>query len=162
MSTHSKPILRTLLGLATFLIAAGPTFAQDAPATDARYCEVTIDFSVNGHPVAAPNTIVEFGKEAEVTIRDANGVHGWQIAFVVDAPTLARRAMVMPSRFALSEMAKDQAFLRAEPHLNLVPGQRATLDMAFDDGRKASFAVLAEIRSAAEVDARLEAAGEAN
>jgi hypothetical protein len=159
MSVHPKQLLRMLLSLAAFVTAVNPTFAQDA---DARYCEVTIDFKVNGHAVASPNTIVEFGKEAEVTIRDANGVHGWQIAFVVDEQSLVRRAVVMPTRIQLFELANDQSFLRAEPHLNLVPGQRANLEMAFDDGRKASLSVLAEMRTAAEVKASLEAAGESN
>jgi len=160
MSMRPKQLLRPLLSLAAFVSAANPAFAQQEPVVDEHYCEVTIDFKVNGHAIASPNTIVEFGKEAEVTIRDANGIHGWQIAFVVDEQSLVRRAMVMPMRVQLLELANDKSFLRAEPHLNLVPGQRANLEIAFDDGRKASLSVLAEIRSAAEVKAHLDAAGE--
>lgn len=135
--------------------------AQDQIDPNARYCEVAMDVRVNDRVVASPNAIVEFGKEAEVTIHDpGNNPHGWQIRFVVDEPSLVRRALVMPSRIQLFELADDRSFLRAEPHLNIVPGQPANLEMALDDGRKVSLNVTGVIRSGAEIQAHFDAAGE--
>ena len=122
----------------------------DAPA--AHYCEIAMDFSVDGKRIAAPSAIVEFGKEAEVTIGDENS-HAWRFRILADEPTIVRRAGVIPVSVDLYEVAEGKEYLRASPHVNLSPGQRADLETIFadGDGRKAHIAVVANLRSDAEV-----------
>lgn len=141
------------------LIVSLPAIAQDPNAASAHYCEIAIDLTIDGHPVASPSAIVEFGKQAEFTLRDVDGVHGWQLNIVVDEPAVVRRVLAMPTRMQLFELDGDQSFLRAEPHVAAVPGQRANLDVMLSgtDDRRANLALTAELRTDAEVKARLNA-----
>jgi len=155
-----KPALPPIANRLLFVALAATLSASAAAAepTQAHYCEVNMDLAINGHTVISPSAIVEFGKEAEFTIRDADGVHGWQIKLVVDEPSVKRRVLVMPSSMQLFELAGDQSILQAEPHLSTAPGQHADLQMtlADDSGRRATLGFIAEIRSDAEVQARLD------
>lgn len=158
-----RTMLLRILPLALIGLALGTVASAQTPIDpDARYCDVSMDVRVNGRTVASPDAIVEFGKEAEVTIRDTNHPHGWQIRFVVDEPTLIRRALAIPTNIQLFELADDRSFLRAEPHLSVVPGQPANLEMALEDGRKVSLTVTASVLTGAQVQAHLDAAGESS
>jgi hypothetical protein len=156
-----RTTLTRILPLALISLAISPVASAQTPIDpNARYCDVSMDVRVNGRTVASPDAIVEFGKEAEVTIRDTNHPHGWQIRFVVDEPTLIRRALAMPTNIQLFELADDRSFLRAEPHLSVVPGQPANLEMALEDGRKVSLTVTASVLTGAQVQAHLDATAE--
>jgi hypothetical protein len=156
-----RTTLFRILPLALISLAISPAASAQTPIDpNARYCDVSMDVRVNGRTVASPDAIVEFGKEAEVTIRDTNHPHGWQVRFVVDEPTLIRRALAMPTNIQLFELADDRSFLRAEPHLSVVPGQPANLEMALEDGRKVSLTVTATILTGAQVQAHLDATAE--
>jgi hypothetical protein len=156
-----RTTLTRILPLVLISLAIGPVASAQTPIDpNARYCDVSMDVRVNGRTVASPDAIVEFGKEAEVTIRDTNHPHGWQIRFVVDEPTLIRRALAMPTNIQLFELADDRSFLRAEPHLSVVPGQPANLEMALEDGRKVSLTVTASVLTGAQVQAHLDATAE--
>ncbi|MGH8173341.1 MAG: hypothetical protein ACREPX_09340 [Rhodanobacteraceae bacterium] len=157
-SIFLRALLVALIGLPVAHIA----IAQDAIDPNARYCDVSMEVRINGRAVVSPDAIVEFGKEAEITIRDANQPHGWQLKFVVDEPTTIRRATAMPVRIQLFELADDRSFLRAEPHMNLVAGQPASLEMALEDGRKVSLSVTAAILSGEEVQAHIDATTESS
>ena len=140
-----------LLLLPVFASIGSPANADPPPA---HYCEIAMDFSVSGKPVAAPSAIVEFGKEAEITIGNPDE-HAWQFRIVADEPTVIRRAGVIPISVDLYEIAKGESVLRASPHFNAVPGQRADIQTIFgdDDGRKAQITLVANLRSDADVDA---------
>jgi hypothetical protein len=120
----------------------------------AHYCEIAMDFSVNGRPIAAPSTIVEFGKEAEITL-SRDGMTGWQFRILADEAAVVRRATAIPIDIAIYELVNGEPVLRATPHLRIVLGQRVDLDTTFgeDDGRKAHIALVANLRSDAEVGA---------
>ena len=142
------------------MIALMPGIAAESNAAPAHYCEVVMDLTIDGRLVGSPSAIVEFGKQAEITLRDAGGVHGWQLTIVVDEPSVVRRALAMPAQMQLFELDGDESVLRAEPHIAVVPGQHATLEMplAGTDGRRAKLGFTAQIRTEAEVKARLDAA----
>ena len=146
-------MLGVLAGFATIATADEPS---------ARYCEVAMEFSLNGKTVAAPTAIVEFGKEAEVTIGNPDE-HAWQFRIFVDEPTIVRRANVIPVSVELYEIGEGKPYLRASPHIKAVPGQRADIDTIFadGDGRRAHIALVANPRSGAEVEALRNAAGDA-
>jgi hypothetical protein len=131
--------------LAVLIVVAG--IANADPPT--RYCQIAMDFSVNGRPVAAPSTIVEFGREAEITLSRDDGMTGWQFRIVADEPTIVHRVNVIPVRMDLFELINGQAVLRATPHFAVAPGQRADLDTQFgeDDGRKAHIGLVANLRA---------------
>jgi hypothetical protein len=137
--------------VASALAIFATTLHADPPA---RYCEVAIDFSIEGKHVAAPSAIVAFGEEAEVTIGDPDE-HAWRFRILVDAPAIVHRVNVMPVSIALDEIAKGEAYTKASPSLKAVPGQRADIETIFgnDDGRHAHLAVVANPRSDAEVEA---------
>jgi hypothetical protein len=133
-----------------WLLAAVVGIAGIANADSAtRYCEIAMDFSVNGRPVAAPSTVVEFGKEAEITLSRDDGATGWQFRIVADEPTIVHRVNVIPISMDLFELINGQAVLRASPHFAVAPGQRADLDTQFgeDDGRKAHIGLVASLRA---------------
>jgi hypothetical protein len=138
-----------------FVLAAlvGSAAAHAAPA-DTPYCEVAMEFSVDGKSVAAPSLVVRFGEPADVTIGDPAG-HAWRFHVLADAPTIVHRANVIPVSVELDEIADGNAYRRASPHLGAVPGQRADLETIFGDGdgRKARITLVATPRSEAEVEA---------
>jgi hypothetical protein len=142
-------------GTSSFLavLAVLATAAHAAPA-DTPYCEVAMEFSIDGKAVAAPSLIVRFDEQADVTIGDPAG-HAWRFRILADAPTVVRRANVIPVSVELDEIAEGNAYLRASPHLGAVPGQRADLETIFGngDGRKARITLVATPRSEAEVEA---------
>jgi hypothetical protein len=145
-----------------FLAGALAVFATslhaDPPATG--YCEVAMDFSLDGKRIAAPNALVAFGQEAEVTIGNPDE-HAWRFRILVDAPTVVRRVNVIPVSIALDEIAKGDAYPKASPELKAVPGQRVDIETIFanGDGRHAHLAVVVTPRSDADVEALRENAG---
>lgn len=140
--------------LAYVLLAGIATIATGAGAQSAHYCEIAMDFSVNGKPVAAPSAIVEFGKDAEITIGNQDE-HAWRFHIVADEPAIVHRVNVIPVSVDLYEIAEGKPYLRASPHFNATPGQRADIDTIFaeGDGRKAHIALVANLRSDADVEA---------
>lgn len=141
---------RFALALAATLVAAGAS--ADAPV--APYCEVAMEFSLDGKPVASPSVLVRYGEPADVTIGDPAG-HAWHFRVLADAPTVVRRANVIPVDVALYEVAKGEEYSRLSPRMKLVPGQRADIDTVFGngDGRKAHVAIVANPRTEDEVNA---------
>lgn len=140
-----------ILVASALAIFAAAAYADPAPA---QYCEVAIDFSIDGKHVAAPSAIVAFGEEAEVTIGNPDE-HAWRFRILVDAPAVVHRVTVIPVGIALDEIAKGEAYAKASPELRAVPGQRADIETIFGngDGRHAHLAVVATPRSEAEVEA---------
>jgi hypothetical protein len=138
--------------LAGVLVVLAPAARADPPSL--HYCEISIDFSLNGKRVGAPSAIVEFGQEAEVTIGDPDG-HAWRFRILADAPALDHRVTVIPVGIALDEIVKGDAYTKASPQLKAVPGQRADIETIFGngDGRHAHLAVVANPRSDADIEA---------
>ena len=128
-----------------------------------HYCEVAIDFSIDGKDIAAPSALVAFGEEAEVTIGNPDE-HAWRFRIRADAPAVVRRVSVLPVSIALDEIAQGTAYPRASPELRAVPGQRADIETIFGDGdgRRVHFAVVANPRSDADVEALRSAGTESN
>lgn len=155
MQINARSSARMLLASA-FAIFATSLQADPPPL---HYCEVAIDFSVNGKRVATPTAIVAFGEEAEVMIGNPHE-HAWRFRILADAPAVVRRANVIPVSIALDEIAEGKAYSRASPELKAVPGQRVDIDTIFGDGdgRRAHLAVVANPRSDAEIDALRNAA----
>ena len=58
-----------------------------ADEPDSRYCEIAINLSIDGREIAAPSVIVEFGKDAEITVSRDDGQSGWRFHIIADAPT---------------------------------------------------------------------------
>ena len=147
----------TLLAAAALAIVP-PILHADPPA--AGYCEVAIDFSLDGKRIAAPSAIVAFGEEAEVTIGNPDE-HAWRFHILADAPAVVHRVSVIPVGIALDEIAKGDAYPKASPQLKAVPGQRADIESIFGngDGRRAHLTVVATPRSDAEVEAMRANAG---
>jgi hypothetical protein len=148
MPIHARlraPILAMLALFATAVRADPPPL---------RYCEVAIDFSIDGKPIAAPSALVAFGEEAEITIGNPDE-HAWRFRVFVDAPAVVRRVNVIPVSIALDEIAAGTAYTRASPELKATPGQRAEIETIFGggDGRHAHLSVVANPRSDAEVEA---------
>lgn len=144
---HAASLLVTS-ALALFAIA----LHADPPLVN--YCEIAIDFSINGKHIAAPSTIVEFGREAEIVIGEPDE-HAWRFRILADAPTVVHRANVIPVSIELEEIAEGNTYPRASPALKAVPGQRADIETIFGDGdgRHAHLVVVANLRSDAEVEA---------
>ncbi|HEV7490921.1 MAG TPA: hypothetical protein VGO25_08955 [Rhodanobacteraceae bacterium] len=142
--------------LITSILCAG-LFAR-ASAQDVRYCEVAFDFNVQGKPIAAQSTIVEFGQPKDITIDKPDLSGAWQFRIVVDPPTMIRRAVTIPIDIEIYEITAGQSYLRAAPHIGAVPGQHADLQMIFgdDDGRRARIGLVANPRSDAEAQALIE------
>lgn len=139
------------------LLAAIASFSINATADppSAHHCEIAIDFSVNGRAIAAPSALVEFGKEAEITLSRDDGISGWRFAIVADEPTVIHRVNVIPISIDVYELVNGESVLRATPHFAVAPGQRADLDTTFgeDDGRSAHIALVANLRSDGDVEA---------
>jgi hypothetical protein len=127
----------------------------------AGYCEVAIDFTLDGKHIAAPSAIVAFGEEAEVTIGNPDE-HAWRFRILADAPAVVHRVNVIPVGIALDEIAQGTAYPKASPELKAVPGQRADIETIFGDGdgRHAHLTVVANPRSEAEVQAMRGGSGE--
>ena len=145
--------------LAVALVAFATATRADPPP--AHYCEVAIDFSIDGRRIAAPSAIVAFGEEAEVTIGNPDE-HAWRFRILAGEPAVVHRVNVIPVGIALDEIAKGDAYPKASPELKAVPGQRADIDAIFGngDGRRAHLAVVATPRSDADIEAlRQNAAG---
>jgi len=138
--------------LAALLVVFAMAARADPPTL--RYCEIAIDFSLDGKRIAAPSAIVEFGQEAEVTIGDPDG-HAWRFRILADAPTVDHRVTIIPVGIALDEIAKNNAYPKAAPQLKAVPGQRADIETIFGngDGRRAHLVVVANPRSDADIEA---------
>ena len=128
--------------------------AAHADPPPVHYCEIALDFSVNGKKVAAPSAIVEFGQEAEITIGNPEE-HAWRFRILTDAPTVVRRANVIAISLTLEEIAKDTAYARASPEIKAVPGQRIDIETIFTggDGRNAHIGLVANPRTDAEIEA---------
>ena len=156
---HAPSIL--LASALTLLAAALFATALRADPPPARYCEVAIDFSLDGKRVASPSALVEFGQEAEVMLGNPDE-HAWRFRILVDAPTIAHRVNVIPVSIALDEIAEGTAYQRASPDLRAVPGQRADIETIFGDGdgRHAHLVIVANPRSDAEVEALRNGSGE--
>jgi hypothetical protein len=149
--------LQLLLGA---LVGIAGIANADPPSP--HYCEVAMELSLNGRSVAvAPGTIVEFGKEAEITL-SRDGMTGWQFRILADEPNVVRRASAVPVDIAIYELVNGEPVLRATPHLRIALGQRADLDTTFgeEDGRKAHIALVVNLRSDADVEAQMESAKE--
>ena len=141
------------------LLAAVSVAAAQSDTATVRYCEVALDFSLDGRAVAAPSALLEFGQTADVTVGDE--MHGWRFSIVAGEPRVVRRANVIPVEIDLYELANGEAVLRASPHFGVAPGQRADLETIFpDDGRKAHIGLVANLRSDAEVEALRRGASE--
>jgi hypothetical protein len=140
---------------APFVLAALASFAGGAHAQPANepYCEIAMEFSIDGKAIAAPSLVVRFGEAADVTIGDPSG-HAWRFHVLADAPTIVHRANAIPVSVELDEIAEGRTFVRASPHFGAVPGQRAEIETIFGngDGRKAQIALVATPRSEAEVE----------
>jgi hypothetical protein len=138
--------------------------AATAGAQQPRYCEVAFTVAINGKPVAAPSLVVEYGTPADVTIEKPDRTGSWQFHVTVDPPTMIRRATTIPVDIAITELTAGESYLRAEPQIGTVPGQRATIETIFgnDDGRKATIQLVATPRSDAEVEAIKQAASAGN
>jgi hypothetical protein len=134
----------------TFGLALGAPHVRADPLP-AQYCEIAIDFSLDGKHVAAPSAIVAFGEEAEVTIGNPDE-HAWRFRILADAPAVVHRVNVIPVSIALDEIAKGDAYNKASPQLKAVPGQRADIETIFGngDGRHAHLTVVANPRSTAD------------
>lgn len=150
MRAH-RSFLVSLVVAGAFASSAIPLHAEP-PA--AGYCEVAIDFSIDGKRIAAPSALVAFGEEAEVTIGNPDE-HAWRFRIFADAPTVVRRASVIPVSITLDEIAEGTAYPRASPTLKAVPGQRADIETIFGegDGRHAHLAVVANPRTEDEIEA---------
>jgi len=150
MHASGRPIGSVILAGVLAMFAAS---SQADPPSDG-YCEVAIDFSLDGKHVAAPSAIVAYGQEAEFTIGNPDE-HAWRFRILVDAPAVVRRVNVIPVSIALDESAKGEAYTKASPALKAVPGQRADIETIFGngDGRHAHLVVVANPRSEAEVEA---------
>ena len=150
MQLNRRPTASIFAASALALFAT----AADADPPVAHYCEIAMDFSVNGQHIAAPSALVAFGEEAEVTIGNPDE-HAWRFHILADAPTVVHRANVIPVSIGLDEIAQGNAYPRASPELKAVPGQRAQIDTIFGDGdgRHAHIAVVANLRSDADVEA---------
>jgi hypothetical protein len=137
------------LALVTIALLAVVAHAQPA---DTPYCEVAIEFSIDGKEVAAPSLLVRFGEAADVTIGDP-AEHAWHFRVLADAPAVVHRASVIPVGLELHEIAEGREYVRLSPQMKLVPGQRAQIDTMFGngDGRKAHVAIVANPRTAADV-----------
>jgi hypothetical protein len=139
-----------------FLAAALASFAAavHAQPADTPYCEIAMEFSLDGKQVAAPNLLVRFGEAADVTIGNP-AEHAWHFRVLADAPAVVRRANVIPVGVELYEVAEGQEYSRLSPQMKLVPGQRADIDTVFGngDGRKAHVAIVANPRTEAAVEA---------
>lgn len=140
--------------LIPFLAALSLGVAAHAQPVDAPYCEIAMQFSLDGHAVASPSVLVRYGEPADVTIGDPAG-HAWHFRVLADAPTIVRRANVIPVGIELYEVAKGEEYARLSPQMKLVPGQRAEIDTVFGngDGRKAHVAIIANPRTEADVEA---------
>jgi hypothetical protein len=136
------------------LAAAFAAAAVHAQPVDTPYCEVAMEFSLDGRQVAAPSVLVRFGEPADVTVGDPSG-HAWHFRVLADAPAIVHRANVIPVGLDLYEVAKGQEYSRLSPQMKLVPGQRADIDTVFGngDGRKAHVAIVANPRTEADVEA---------
>ncbi|HJU39746.1 MAG TPA: hypothetical protein VJ724_09250, partial [Tahibacter sp.] len=78
----------------------------------------------------------------------------WRFVVAADAPTIVRRATVIPIDIEIYELSEGKSFLRTSPHLSVAPGQRAELDMPFgDDVRRAHLTFVANPRADADADA---------
>ena len=154
MPIHDRFRAALLVALA---LAATSASADPPPL---HYCEVAIDFSIDGKPIAAPSALVAFGEEAEVTIGDPAD-HAWRFRILADAPAVVHRVTVIPVSIALDEIAQGAAYQKASPQLKAVPGQRADIEAIFGagDGRRAHLAVVANPRSDADVEAQRDGDG---
>ncbi len=143
---HAVPFLAAAL--------ASLTAVADAQPVETPYCEVAMEFSLDGRQVAAPSVLVRFGEAADVTIGDPSG-HAWHFRVLADTPALVRRANVIPVGVELYEIAEGREFRRLSPQMKLLPGQRAQIDTIFGngDGRKAHIAIVANPRTEADVEA---------
>lgn len=146
-----------ILAASALAIFAATAHADPPPA---QYCEVAIDFSIDGKRIATPSAIVAFGEEAEVMVGNPDE-HAWRFRILVDPPAVVRRVNVIPVSIALDEIAKGEAYTKASPDLRAVPGQRADIETIFGngDGRHAHLAVVANPRSEAEVEALRDSEG---
>lgn len=151
---------RTAILAASALTLFAATVRADPPGTN--YCEVSIDFSLDGRHIASPSAIVAFGEEAEVTIGDPDQ-HAWRFRILAGAPAVVHRVNVIPVGIALDEIAKGDAYAKASPELKAVPGQRADIETIFGngDGRRAHLTVVANPRSDADVEAMKQGAASA-
>ena len=150
MHASGRPIGSVILAGALAMFAAS---SQADPPSDG-YCEVAIDFSLDGKHGAAPSAIVAYGQEAEVTIGDPDE-HAWRFRILVDPPAVVRRVNTIPVSIALDEIAKGTAYPKASPDLRAVPGQRADIEtiLGDGDGRRVHLVVVANPRSDTDVEA---------
>jgi hypothetical protein len=142
---HAVPLLAASL---VSLVSAAKAQPADTP-----YCEVAMQFSLDGKAIAAPSVLVRFGEPADVTVGNP-AEHAWRFHVLAGAPAVVRRANVIPVGVELYEVAEGREFARLTPQMKLVPGQRADIDTIFGngDGRKAHIAIVANPRTEADVE----------
>lgn len=145
-------MIRRTIVLAAALAAVVTSAYAQTPSTP--YCEIAMEFSLDGKAVGSPSVLVRYGEPADVTIGDPDG-HAWHFRVLADAPAIVHRASVIPVGLELYEVAKGEEYARLTPQLKLVPGQRADIDTVFanGDGRKAHVAIVANPRTEADADA---------
>ncbi|HET7923780.1 MAG TPA: hypothetical protein VFL30_02725, partial [Rhodanobacteraceae bacterium] len=80
------PIFNRFRAPILFALAFAVTGAHADPPP-AHYCEVAIDFSIDGKHIAAPSALVAFGEEAEVTLGEP-AEHAWRFRILASAPTV--------------------------------------------------------------------------
>jgi len=150
---HAVPFLAAALASLMSVAHAQPI--------ETPYCEVAMEFSLDGRQVAAPSVLVRFGEAADVTIGDPSE-HAWHFRVLADTPSLVRRANVIPVGVELYEIAEGREFQRLSPQMKLVPGQRAEIDTIFGngDGRRAHVAIVANPRTEADVEAMRQSSGD--
>ena len=150
---HAVPLLAAALVSFAAIVHAQPA--------DTPYCEVAMEFSLDGKQIAAPSMLVRFGEAADITVGDPTG-HAWHFRVLADAPALVRRANVIPVGVELYEIAEGREFQRLSPQMKLVPGQRAEIDTIFGngDGRRAHVAIVANPRTEADVEAMRQSSGD--
>lgn len=143
-------MIRNAAFAATLVFATG-VHAQPA---EAPYCEIAIQFTLDGREIASPVMFVSYGEPADVTVGDPAG-HAWHFYMLADAPAIVHRASVIPVRVEIYEVAKGEEYARLGPRLKLVPGQRADVNSVFGDGdgRKAHLSIVASPRTKTEIEA---------
>ena len=122
---------------AGFLAFALLSIFTVAPAQAGRPVVETVNvdlvLKLDGQPVLSPSATLKIGKEATVTTESssADGRH-WQIRLLAGKPYLLKeQRTAVPLRIGLFEIVQGDPVLRAQPHLDVVPGEAASINLPF-------------------------------